>query len=142
MMQPACELLEVRDGEPRHVEHRGQIDGDHLVPVVGRILLDRQRQAGDAGIVDQHVEAAERLDRGRHHALDLGAAGHVAAPRDQARDLLDDLASALSSMSQTKTLAPLPAKARANSRPMPDAPAVINTRCTSYSSGSVVKYSG
>ena len=38
-------------------------------------------------------------------------------------------ASAFSSMSQTKTLAPVAAKARANSRPMPAAPAVIKTRC-------------
>ena len=38
-------------------------------------------------------------------------------------------ASALSSISQTKTLAPFAAKARANSRPMPAAPAVIKTRC-------------
>jgi hypothetical protein len=32
-------------------------------------------------------------------------------------------------MSQTNTPAPLVANARANSRPMPAAPAVINTRC-------------
>jgi hypothetical protein len=32
-------------------------------------------------------------------------------------------------MSQTNTLAPVAANARANSRPMPAAPAVIKTRC-------------
>jgi hypothetical protein len=37
--------------------------------------------------------------------------------------------SAWASMSQTKTLAPVAANARANSRPMPAAPAVIRTRC-------------
>src|ERR1700722_7368385 len=37
--------------------------------------------------------------------------------------------SALVSMSQTNTLAPVAANARANSRPMPAAPAVIKTRC-------------
>ena len=37
--------------------------------------------------------------------------------------------SALVSMSQTKTRAPIAANARANSRPMPAAPAVIKTRC-------------
>ena len=37
--------------------------------------------------------------------------------------------SALASMSQTNTLAPVAANARANSRPMPAAPAVIKTRC-------------
>ena len=36
--------------------------------------------------------------------------------------------SAFESMSQTKTLAPLAANARAISRPMPEAPAVTNTR--------------
>jgi hypothetical protein len=38
-------------------------------------------------------------------------------------------ASADSSMSQTKTFAPVAANARAISRPMPAAPAVINTCC-------------
>src|SRR5262249_40748654 len=38
-------------------------------------------------------------------------------------------ASALSSTSQTKTFAPFAVKARANSRPIPAAPAVIRTRC-------------
>ena len=42
---------------------------------------------------------------------------------------------ALSSMSQMKTCAPLAAKARANSRPMPAAPAVINTFCGMGSPG-------
>ena len=86
MMTPACRLLQMRDREPRHVEHGGEIDRDHLVPVVRRIIGDRQRHAGNAGIVDQHVEPAEILDRVRHHALDLGAARHVARPRDQAGD--------------------------------------------------------
>src|SRR5476649_1774982 len=36
---------------------------DLLVPVVRRVLLDRQREPRDAGIVDQHVEPAERSDR-------------------------------------------------------------------------------
>ncbi len=80
-------FFQMRDGEPGDVEHRGQIDRDHLVPVVGRIVGDRQRQAGDAGIVDQHIEAAERGDRVGHHALDLGALAHVAGLGGEAGDL-------------------------------------------------------
>ena len=76
----------MRDREPGDVEHGGEIDRDHLVPVVGRIIGDRQRHPGDAGIVDQHVEPAEACDRVRHHALDVGAARHVARPRDQSGD--------------------------------------------------------
>ena len=44
--------------------------------------------SGNAGIVDEHVEPAERRDRLRHHGLDLGALCHIAAARDEARDLL------------------------------------------------------
>ena len=87
-MQPAFDCLRCGMAKPRHVEHGGQIDRDHLVPVVGRVLLDRQRQPGDAGIVDQHVEPAEGGDRRRHHGLDLGALTHVAAARNEAGDLL------------------------------------------------------
>ncbi len=80
----------MRDREPGDVEHGGEVDRDDLVPDVRRHLLDRQRQPGDAGIVDQHVEPAERGHRLRHHAFDLGAHGHVAAARDQPGDFFGD----------------------------------------------------
>ena len=79
MMTPAAQFLEMRDREPGDVEHGGEIDRDHLVPVIGGIIGDRQRHSGNAGIVDQHVEPAEPRDGVRHHALDFGAARHVAA---------------------------------------------------------------
>src|SRR5580704_8422206 len=44
------------------------------------------------------------------------------------------------SMSQTNTLAPVAANARANSRPMPAAPAVIKTRCGIVASSPVRLY--
>ena len=78
----------MRDRKPRDVEHGGEVDRDHLVPVVGGIIGDRQCHAGDAGIVDQDVEAAELGDGVRHHALDVGAARHVAGLSNQPRNFL------------------------------------------------------
>ena len=77
----------MRNCKPRHVEHGREVDGNDLVPVVRRIFGDRQGQPSDPGIVDKHVKPAQRRNRVRHHALDLGAARHVAAPGDQTRDL-------------------------------------------------------
>jgi len=61
-----------------------------LVPVVRRVVGDRQRQSGNAGVVDEHIEPAQRSDRLWHHALDFGAARHIAAPGDEAGDFLCD----------------------------------------------------
>src|SRR6185295_18785230 len=49
-----------------------------------------KRQTGNAGIVDEHVEPAKRRDRVRHHALDFGAARHIAAPDNETWDFLRD----------------------------------------------------
>jgi hypothetical protein len=46
----------------------------------------------------------------------------------------------LVSISQTKTLAPVAANARANSQPMPAAPAVIKTRCGNFLSPGFVLF--
>ena len=52
--------LEKRHGPARTEELAGEVDIDAAPPGRGIDLLDRARRAGDAGIVDQHVEAAER----------------------------------------------------------------------------------
>jgi hypothetical protein len=43
---------------------------DAVVEVVGR-LLKRREPLRQAGVVEQHVKAAEAVDRGGDHALDL-----------------------------------------------------------------------
>ena len=52
--------LHARHGGADGVEGGGQIDGDDLVPLLDRELLDR-RDVLDAGIVDEDVDGAERL---------------------------------------------------------------------------------
>ena len=51
--------LDERHRLARAVEHAVQIDGDAAVPVLGADVLDLGGRAGDAGVVDEHVEAAE-----------------------------------------------------------------------------------
>ena len=41
------------------IEHAVQVDGDAAVPVLGPDVLDLAGRAGDAGVVDQYVQAAE-----------------------------------------------------------------------------------
>src|SRR5262245_65071138 len=55
---------------------RRQIDGDDLVPLLDGKFLDR-RDVLDAGIVDQNIDAPERLLGGLDHGGDLGRLGHV-----------------------------------------------------------------
>ena len=52
--------LHRRHGALDAVEHAVEIDVDHPVPVVVLDLVDRRARSADAGIVHQHVEAAER----------------------------------------------------------------------------------
>src|SRR5215510_868113 len=80
----------MRDGKPRDVEHGRKVDGDNLVPIVRRVVGDRQSQAGDAGVIDEHVKPTERTYGLRHHSLDLGAARHVIAPRRYSWNFLGD----------------------------------------------------
>ena len=52
------------------VEGGREVDGDDLVPLLGRELLDRG-DVLDAGIVDEHVESAEARLRLADHGGDL-----------------------------------------------------------------------
>ena len=48
----------VDDLAARHVEQAGEVDEDHLVPLLRRHLV-QHGVAGDAGVVDQHVDRPE-----------------------------------------------------------------------------------
>ncbi len=62
-----------------------------LLPGIGVPLLPGDRGAGDTGVVDEHVEPAESLAGGRHHALDVLALGAVADPGRHAGDFVGEI---------------------------------------------------
>ena len=55
-----------------------EVDPDDGVPILFR-HVGEQTVAQDAGIVDQDVETAERLDRHSDHGLGIRPVGHVVA---------------------------------------------------------------
>jgi hypothetical protein len=77
-MRPPALLLHRRQRRARGVEGGGEIDGDDRVPLVDRELVDR-RDMLDAGVVDQHVDRAEAVDRLAHHLGDRLGLQHVGA---------------------------------------------------------------
>ena len=67
------------NGDAGDIELPRDADVEALLPI-GRVdLVDTSGRAGDAGVVDQAVEAAEVLDGVVHHGGDLVAVGHVTA---------------------------------------------------------------
>ncbi len=58
------------------VEDAAQVHVDHLVELLQRHFL-QARVLGDAGVVDQHVDAAELVFDLADHGVDHGALGHV-----------------------------------------------------------------
>ena len=121
----------VRRRVPQRREVALEVHPDHRVPLVlGRV--DEHPVAHEAGVVDQHVEAAERLDRLRDHRLGVLEVGHVGTVRDRPAahrlDLGDHLVGGLSRAfspasetpkSLTTTVAPWRASSSACSRPRP-----------------------
>ena len=77
----------MRHDRPRAVEDAAQVDADHRLPRLvahrggrGAVLpLDELGVAQDAGVVDQHVDAAPTLRDGSHARLDGGRFGHIDA---------------------------------------------------------------
>ncbi len=57
-----------RGADDVHVEHAAQFDG---------LDVGHQRGDLDAGVVDQDVEAAERVDRGLHRGEPVVFLGHI-----------------------------------------------------------------
>ena len=119
-----------------------QVHADDRVP----LLFARREQhavADEARVVDEHVEAAERVDRGLHEVTRAVPVGDVVGVRDglaaRGRDLVDDVLrrarcrrrvpSRATPRSFTTTLAPSAANASACSRPIPrPAPVTMTTR--------------
>ena len=110
------------------IELAVEIDAHHLVPGADRILPGRHVRPGDAGVVDQDVDAAERLHGGVARGFDLGEPRDVARHR---RGLAADCASSPAacsasapSRSQIATAAPDSSSRSTIARPMPCAPPV------------------
>ena len=87
--RPAAALDHRRDGVVGTEEHRANVDRHHEVPILLR-QLDGGTGTDRAGVVEQRVEAAERLDRRGDHPLGVGCVGDIgdAGGGDPAR-LLD-----------------------------------------------------
>ena len=69
------------------MQHAHQVDVDHPAPVVERDVIDAAA-GGDAGIVADHMDVAERREGGLRRALDAGGVRDVAgAALDVGRDL-------------------------------------------------------
>src|SRR3990170_3836462 len=87
---PAAALYHVRQRRVRAVEYAAQVGRDHLLP-----LLDTHPADGtvavDAGVVDQDVDAAELLDRGVDHALDVIRVGDSRLNSDRLLPLVLEL---------------------------------------------------
>ena len=75
-------LEDLGDLEAHAEEHAGEHDVDAAVPLVEGIVGDRLPGAGDPRVVVREVEAAVRVDRGRHHVLDRGWISHVSVRKD------------------------------------------------------------
>jgi hypothetical protein len=81
-------------GPAARPERALQVHGDDRVPLLlGHV--DEHAVAQDAGVVDDRVQVAERLDRGVDEALRALPRGDAVAVRDRlaahALDLVDDL---------------------------------------------------
>jgi len=59
----ATPLYQRRQGGANHQERAGEVDTERALPAFERLLEDG-RAVADACVVDQHVDAAEALDRG------------------------------------------------------------------------------
>ena len=100
-----------------------QVGGDEAVPL-GHVAIDERRAATrNTGIVDQHIEAAERLERPVDEIPDLPLDGHVADHRQRAATGGAHLAGGGVDVgfcrAHTTTSAPARAKASAAALPMP-----------------------
>src|SRR5258708_12379018 len=70
-------LTHLRQETSYAVQHAHQIDVEHPAPVVERDQVDAAT-GGDAGIVADDVDVAERVECGLRGALDAGGVGDVA----------------------------------------------------------------
>ena len=77
------------DHHPRRVldaeEHAAHEDGERAVPVVDADLGERTERAADAGVVEQHVEAAEASRRRRSISASTSASSATSVRRNRSR---------------------------------------------------------
>ena len=112
-------VAEVRQHEPRHPDQAVDVRLQHdrlvgLGRVVERVAAERE-----AGVVDEHVDAAELLDGRRDEALGRRRIGDVELERDVRVDLVDPPRAA----GDARALGP---QRRTTAAPMPlDAPVTI-----------------
>ena len=125
----AAALQEVRPQRLGDEVDALEVDRELAVPVVLGEVVGRAGDR-DAGVVDDDVDAAERLDAAVHAGRDVRAAGdvHVDAVAVRARraDLRRGLRAVSPRRSATATRAPSSAKRSAVARPIPDPPPVTS----------------
>ena len=63
-----CSFI-IRKASLRAEEHAGQVHVHDLLPLLVREVLERHRRRAAAGVVEEHVEAAERLPWSREQRL-------------------------------------------------------------------------
>ena len=80
---PPSRSMRQRGPDRAHVAHDVQLPV--RIPFLVRHVLEA-RVPGDADVVHEYVEPAERLDRLAHHALGLAGLREI---RDDVRDLAD-----------------------------------------------------
>ena len=87
----AALALQDRQHRLRHQEHAFQVGGDDAVPVLFRQPLDGARARTAAGIVDQHVDAAEGPDRALDQRCHLGLVGNIGGNAHRVASQIADL---------------------------------------------------
>ena len=70
-------------------EQRVEVHVDHPAELVDGLVLGRHHVA-DAGVVHEHVDATEPLERGGDEGLEIGVDGDVARDRDRSGQPLDE----------------------------------------------------
>ena len=88
-MDPPSRLLEQGDRQPSAKELAGDIDVQGPAPILRAHLLHWRRRAGNAGIVDQHVQAAQMNCQVAEDSLHVGGNGHVGLGEAHLRKLLE-----------------------------------------------------
>ena len=113
--------LEQRNRALRAQELPGQVDRERALPVGERDVLARGRGPGDARVVDERVEAAERAVAASSNSR-VTAAGSATSHTICASpgSVAASAASAARSTSQMRIRAPSRANARAVASPMPE----------------------
>ena len=115
------------------VQHAHQIDVEHPAPIIERNVVDAAA-AGDAGIVADDMDVAERLECEAAAARSTlsGSVTSQVTPRTSGPKLcrlLTAAANASVSISASITCMPASANARPSASPMPLAPPVTKRSC-------------